>query len=155
MTQPSYLTKEGAEKLRTELKHLEGPVRLDLAKRLRSAIQMGDLSENADYTAAKEEQGFIEGRIQELTQILRDVIIIDETPSIKDVIDIGVKVTIQEQNEPVETYLLVGPQEADPKNGRISFNSPIGQALMGHRAGDTVIAVTPAGEIHFKILKIE
>ena len=95
---------------------------------------MGDLSENADYTAAKEEQGFIEGRIQELTQILRDVVIIDETPSEKDVIDIGVKVTIQEENEPEETYLLVGPQEADPKNGRISFNSPIGQALMGHRS---------------------
>ena len=155
MKKPSYLTKEGAERLRAELIYLEGPVRQDLAKRLRAAIQMGDLSENADYTAAKEEQGFIEGRIQELTQVLREIVIIDETPSLKEVIDIGSKVTIREQNEPEETYLLVGPQEADPKNGRISYSSPIGQALMGHRKGDTVTAFTPAGEILFKILKFE
>lgn len=155
MTLPSYLTKEGAEKLRAELKHLEGPVRLELSKRLRSAIQMGDLSENADYTAAKEDQAFIEGRIQQLTKILQDVVIIDESAPAKDIVDIGSRVTIQEDHEPEETYLLVGPQEADPKNGRISYHSPIGQALMGHRAGDKVTAQSPGGEIFFTILKID
>lgn len=155
MTLPSYLTKEGAEKLRAELAHLEGPVRLELSKRLRSAIQMGDLSENADYIAAKEDQAFIEGRIQQLTKILHDVVIIDESALAKDVIDIGSTVTIQEGKEPEETYMLVGPEEADPKNGRISYSSPIGQAVMGHRVGDKVTAQSPGGEIHFRILKIE
>lgn len=154
--QPSYLTKEGAEKLRAELKHLEGPVRIDLAKRLRSAIQMGDLSENADYSAAKEEQAFIEGRIQQLTAILREVVIIEENTVIKDTVEIGSKVTIVEEYEDdEETYLLVGPQEASPTNGRISYSSPIGQALMGHRAGDTVVAETPAGSVRFKLIRIE
>lgn len=154
--QPSYLTREGAEKLRAELTHLEGPVRLDLAKRLRSAIQMGDLSENADYSAAKEEQAFIEGRIQQLTAILRDVVIIDENAVVKDTVDIGSKVTIVEEYEDEEeTYFLVGPQEASPTKGRISYSSPIGQALMGHRAGDTVVAHTPAGDVRFKLIKIE
>ncbi len=154
MKQPSYLTRDGAEKLRKELKHLEGPARIELAKRLRSAIQMGDLSENADYSAAKEEQAFIEGRIQQLTEILRDVIIIEENEKTRGVVEIGAEVTIQEGNEPEETYLVVGPQEADPKNGRISFDSPIGQALMGHRVGESVKVTTPGGTITLKINNI-
>jgi transcription elongation factor GreA len=155
MNQPSYLTKEGAEKLRAELLHLEGPVREELAKRLRAAIQMGDLSENADYAAAKEEQAFIEGRIQELTLVLRDVIIIDENRTNTHLVEIGSTITIKEEGEPEETFHLVGPQEADPRNGKISFNSPIGQALLGHAVGDTVIATTPGGDIHLKITSIE
>ena len=154
MKQPSYLTKEGAEKLRTELKHLEGPLRDELAKRLRSAIQMGDLSENADYAAAKEEQAFIEGRIQELTMVLRDVLIIEDNHSHKGIVEIGSMVTIQEAREPEESFHIVGPQEADPRNGMISYDSPIGQALLGHKEGETITAATPIGEIHFKILKI-
>jgi len=155
MNQPSYLTKEGAEKLRAELEYLQGTVRQDLAKRLRAAIQMGDLSENADYAAAKEEQSFIEGRIQELTQVLRDVVIIEDNRNHSHLVEIGSLVTIQESGEPEETFHLVGPQEADPRNGKISFNSPIGEALLGHRAGETISAITPGGEIHFKILRIE
>ncbi|HOV05877.1 MAG TPA: transcription elongation factor GreA [Anaerolineaceae bacterium] len=155
MNQPSYLTKEGAEKLRAELEYLQGTVRQDLAKRLRAAIQMGDLSENADYAAAKEEQSFIEGRIQELTQVLRDVVIIEDNRNHSHLVEIGSRVTIQESDEPEETFHLVGPQEADPRNGKISFNSPIGEALLGHRAGETISAITPGGEIHFKILRIE
>lgn len=155
MASPSYLTKEGVEKYRAELKHLEGPVRQDLAKRLRAAIQMGDLSENADYSAAKEEQAFIEGRILELTNLLRDVIIIDDLPADVDAVNIGCQVTIRESGEEdEETYMLVGPKETDPKNGRISFDSPIGSALMGHRVGDEVTVTTPAGPINFKIIKI-
>ena len=151
MKQPSYLTKEGAEKLRAELKHLEGPVRDELAKRLRSAIQMGDLSENADYSAAKEEQAFIEGRIQELTTVLREVIIIEEKINHKGSIEIVSTVTIQEGSEPEETFHIVGPQEADPRNGKISYDSPIGQALLGHEEGEKITVITPGGEIHLKI----
>lgn len=154
MKQPSYLTKEGAENLRTELKHLEGPVRDELAKRLRSAIQMGDLSENADYAAAKEEQAFIEGRIQELTMVLRDVVIIEDNHSHKGIVEIGSMVTIQEDREPEESFHIVGPQEADPRNCKISYDSPIGRALLGHKEGEIITAATPGGEIHFKILKI-
>lgn len=155
MNQPSYLTHEGAEKLRAELQHLQGPVREDLAKRLRAAIQMGDLSENADYAAAKEEQSFIEGRIQELTLVLRDVVIIDDNRTNSSLVEIGSTVTIQEGKEPEETFHLVGPQEADPRNGNISFNSPIGQALIGHGVGDSITVITPGGEIRLKILRIK
>ena len=155
MKKPSYLTREGAEKLRAELKHLEGPTRQDLAKRLRSAIQMGDLSENADYAAAKEEQAFIEGRIQELTQVLRDVVIIEENHVHNGTIQIGSTVTIQEDREEEETFHIVGPQEADPRHGKISHDSPIGQALLGHQEDDKVTVNTPGGEILFRILKVK
>lgn len=155
MASPSYLTKEGVEKYRAELKNLEGPVRLDLAKRLRAAIQMGDLSENADYSAAKEEQAFIEGRILELTNLLRDVVIIEDLPSGSEIVNIGSQVTICEEGETdEETYMLVGPKETDPKNGRISFDSPIGSALMGKKRGDQVVVTTPAGDIKFNVIKV-
>jgi transcription elongation factor GreA len=155
MNKPSYLTKEGAEKLRAELEQLKGPARDELAKRLRFAIQQGDLSENADYIQAKEEQGFLEGRIAELAEILGNVVLIEENAPRKDTVDVGSKVTIQEDNDPVETYFIVGPQEAKPAIGRISHDSPIGQALLGHREGDVVTATTPAGSIKLKIVKIE
>ncbi len=155
MKQPTYLTKDGAEKLRAELLQLQGPVREDLAKRLRAAIQMGDLSENADYAAAKEEQSFVEGRIQELTRVMRDVVIIDDNRTNSHLVEIGSTVTIKEDQETEETFHLVGPQEADPRNGKISFNSPIGEALLGHGVGDLVKAKTPGGEIHLRIISIK
>jgi transcription elongation factor GreA len=155
MNKPSYLTQDGKEKLQAELEFLKGPAREELAKRLRSAIQQGDLSENADYSSAKEEQGFLEGRIAELTSVLSNVTLIDEKGSKKVTVDVGSKVTIQEESYPEETYFLVGPQEADPAKGRISHISPIGQALIGHRAGDVVEATIPTGIIKLKILKIE
>lgn len=155
MNKPSYLTKDGAERLRKELEELKGPAREELAKRLRTAIQQGDLSENADYISAKEEQGFLEGRIAELTTILTNVVLIDESGNKKDKVDVGTKVTIQESDYPEETYFLVGPQEANPAKGRISHNSPIGEALLGHKTGDSVEAVTPGGIIKLKIIRIE
>jgi len=155
MNKVYYLTEEGRKKLQTELEELSGPVRHDLSIRLRSAIQMGDLSENADYKQAKEDQGFLEGRIQELIQILGNVVIIQENDAPKDNVQIGSKVTIQETGEDKETYLLVGPQEADPAKGRISYSSPIGEALLNHKVGETVTANTPAGPIDFKILEIQ
>jgi transcription elongation factor GreA len=156
MNEVHYLTAEGAERLRAELAYLKGPAREQLAQRLRAAIQMGDLSENADYIAAKEEQGFMEGRIQELTQILSNVQIIEEKKQLgRGIVDIGSHVTIQEDDFDPETYHIVGPKEADPRNMRISHESPIGRALLGHRVGETVSAETPNGSIKFKIIKVE
>lgn len=154
-TKPSYLTQEGADKLHAELESLKGPARNALAERLRIAISQGDLSENADYIQAKEDQGFLEGRIQELTQILNNYVLIEENSASKEKVDIGSTVTIQEENYPPETYFLVGPQEADPTRGRISHKSPIGEAILGHKAGELVSAQTPVGEIKLKIIKIE
>lgn len=155
MTEAHYLTNDGLQRLQAELNYLKTTARDQLAKRLRTAIQQGDLSENADYIAAKEEQGFLEGRIMELEQIIRNVVIIDENQRNRDVVDIGASVTIQEGNFPMETYQLVGPQEADPANGRISHESPIGKAMIGKRSGDEFLVSTPNGTVHFKIIKIE
>ncbi len=152
--QATYLTEEGEKKLRAELEHLTGTVREELAKRLRSAIQMGDLSENADYHAAKEEQGFVEGRIAYITQLLRNVVIIEENKPASGKVEIGSTVTIQEGSGPEMTYTIVGSQEADPMHGRMSFNSPIGQALIGHTSGETVDVATPVGSKKFTIKKI-
>jgi transcription elongation factor GreA len=153
MNQPTYLTPEGETRLRAELAELTGPRREELAKRLRAAIQMGDLSENADYHKAKEDQGFLEGRIQEIEAILRMAVIIVKKQS--DVVTVGSHVTVQEADFDPETYYLVGAKEADPRSGKISNESPIGKALMDHKAGDVVEAETPGGRIKFKILKIE
>jgi transcription elongation factor GreA len=153
MTQQTYLTTEGAEKLRAELKELTGRRREELAQRLRAAIQMGDLSENADYHKAKEDQAFLEGRIQEIEAVLRTAVIVEKTHS--DVVTVGSTVTVQEENFDPETYYVVGAKEADPRKGKISNESPIGRALMDHKAGEVVEAETPSGKIRIKILKIE
>ena len=155
MSDQVYLTSEGAAQLKEELEQLKGPARQELAQRLRSAIQMGDLSENADYHKAKEDQAFLEGRIQELEYLIRNAVIIEENRAARDVVDVGAHVTIQEEDYPPEVYMLVGAKEADPRNGRISNESPIGKALLGSRVGDEVIAETPGGKLKFKILKIE
>jgi transcription elongation factor GreA len=116
---------------------------------------MGDLSENADYHKAKEDQGFLEGRIQELEYLLKSATIVEETNKPFTKVDIGAKVTVQEEDFDPETYMLVGAKEADPRNGRISNESPIGSALMGHKPGETVTVQTPSGKIQLKIVKIE
>ncbi len=154
MPEPAYLTAEGLARLKIELAELKSSARTDLAARLRSAIQMGDLSENADYHKAKEDQGFLEGRIQELEYLVRNAVIIEQGAK-SDTVDIGAHITIQEDDYPAETYHMVGPKEADPRNGRISHESPIGRALVGHRVGDLVDVETPGGKTKFKILKIE
>jgi len=114
---------------------------------------MGDLSENADYHKAKEDQAFLEGRIQELESILRSAVIIEKKRG--DVVDVGTTITIQEEGFDPETFYMVGAKEADPRNGRISNESPIGSALIGHKVGEVVEAQTPGGKMKFKILKIE
>lgn len=154
MSQPNYLTPEGEAKLKAELEDLKGPRREELAQRLRSAIQMGDLSENADYHKAKEDQGFLEGRIKEIEAILRNSVLIEKSANV-GVVSIGSHVTIQEEDFDPETYHLVGPAEADPRNGRISHESPIGRALMDKKVGEIAETETPGGKIKFKIIKIE
>lgn len=155
MAEQKYLTAEGAAKIRAELEQLKGPAREEIAKRLRSAIQMGDLSENADYHKAKEDQGFLEGHILELEYLIKNAVIIEENTGPKDTVVVGAHVTVQEEDFPVETYHLVGAKEADPRNGKISNESPIGQALLGGRVGETVSAQTPNGVLLLKIIKIE
>jgi len=155
MSGQMYLTSEGASRLKAELEELKGKPREDIAKRLRAAIQQGDLSENADYHKAKEDQGFLEGRIQELEFLLKNAVIIEAHEGVCDQVDIGLKVTVQEGEFPPEIYLMVGAKEADPSKGRISHESPIGKALMGSRVGDEVIAGTPGGEVKLKVISIE
>jgi transcription elongation factor GreA len=155
MSDQLYITAEGAEKLKAELGQLKGPGRDDISKRLRAAIQMGDLSENADYHKAKEDQAFLEGRIQELEYLLKNAIIVEAKDGKHEVVDIGAQVTVREQDYEPETYTLVGVKEADPRNGKISNQSPIGQALMGKRVGERVHVETPDGEISLEILDIE
>jgi transcription elongation factor GreA len=151
---PFYITEEGAQNLRQELAELRGPKRSALAKRLRAAIKQGDLSENADYIAAKEDQAFLEGRIQELETVLRDAEIIDHN-ELSDEVKIGSTVLVAEDGREPQRYIVVGVKEADPRGGKISYESPIGQALMGKRAGDTALAKTPAGTLVFQILDIQ
>ena len=154
-TQLTYLTSDGAAKIKAELDKLKGPEREALARRLHDAIQMGDLSENADYHKAKEDQGFLEGRINELEFVLNNAIIVDSKSAPKDSVTVGVRVTVQEGSFDPEVFYMVGAQEADPRSGKISNESPIGLALMDHRVGETVEAETPGGKIKLIILKIE
>jgi transcription elongation factor GreA len=155
MGEQQYLTAAGAERLRNELAELKGPKRDELAKRLRSAIQMGDLSENADYHAAKESQAFLEGRIQELEYLLKYALIVEESEEERDTVTVGARVTVQEEDYDPEVFQLVGAKEADSRNGRISNESPFGIALLGARVGQEVVAETPSGQVRLKVLKIE
>jgi transcription elongation factor GreA len=154
MHQPVYLTSEGKENLRRELDHLINVKRPALAERLRKAIQQGDLSENADYIAAKEEQGFLEGRIQQIETMLRNAVIIREDGP-RDEVALGSCVSVVEEGaEGAETFRIVGPAEVDPAEGKVSNESPLGRALLGHRVGDTVTVEAPGGEIIFRIVVI-
>ncbi len=150
-----YLTKEGKEKLQVELEELEGPRRTEIAARLKSAIEMGDLSENADYHKAKEDQGFLEGKILEIKHILYYAIIVEENEKGQDKVSVGCTVTVQEEDFPPETYFLVGSREADPTENKISHVSPIGSALIDKEVGEVVEIKTPGGEYSLKILEIQ
>jgi transcription elongation factor GreA len=154
MPDPIYLTPEGEKRLKEELVELKGPKRKDIAKRLRDAIQMGDLSENADYHKAKEDQAFLEGRIQELEYVLSNAEVVKDSGR-RDEVRVGLKITVQEEGFDPEVYYMVGAKEADSRNNKISNESPIGKALMGHKVGQTVTAETPGGKLKFKILNIE
>jgi len=147
------LTPDGADKIRDELKDLTGSKRSEIAQRLRHAVQMGDLSENADYTKAKEDQAFLEGRIQELEYILREAIIVEKDPQ-NELVKIGNTVLISQNGGEPETFVLVGIKEANPREGKISHASPIGQALIGKAKGEIATVNTPGGQIELLILDI-
>ncbi len=153
---PQLLTPAGKAKLQEELAELKGPRREEIARRLKHAIEMGDLSENADYHAAKEDQGFLEGRVQQIEAILSTATLIEDTDIDTSMVQIGNTVTLQEDNEPEETFIIVGANEANPRERKISYESPMGSALMGHKEGETVEVVLPNNSIlKIKILKIE
>jgi len=151
---PVYLTAEGKKKLEEELEHLTKIRRKEIAEDIKSAKEEGDLSENSAYDEAKLAQGFNEGRIQTIEAQLRNAVIINGNGH-SDKVDIGSTVTVTEDGSDEETYQIVGSAEADPLNGKISNESPIGRALLGAKPGDEVKAETPGGEIVFKVLKIK
>lgn len=155
MGEQVYLTPEGAEDLKRELDELLNVRRPELAIKLKEAVAEGDLKENANYHDAKEQQAFLEGRIQYVENILRQAVIISNEGG-GDEVRLGSQVTIVEDgSDEEETYSIVGAAEANPREGKISHESPIGEALLGHRKGEKVRAKTPAGEIVFKIKKIK
>lgn len=151
---PSFLTLEGFQKLQEELEYLRTVKRQAVAQRLHEAMEGGELIEDAEYEAAKNEQAFVEGRIQELEILLANARVIEDTGK-RDIIQVGAKVTIQEDENEPEVYTIVGPAEANPRNGRISNESPLGRALMDHRAGDVVKVEAPGGVFTVRILKVE
>lgn len=150
------MTRGRLDELRAELKHKTEVERSALAARLKAAIEMGDLSENAEYLSAKEDQGFLEGRIQELQRTISGAVIIDEKGANgADTVRLGSRVTVSEDGEGApETFLIVGQVEANPLEGKISHDSPVGSALVGRKVGDVVRVKAPAGEMTFKITKI-
>ena len=151
---PSYLTRQGYQKLQEELDHLRTVKRHEVAERLHEAMEGGELIEDAEYEAAKNEQAFVEGRILELEMVLANARVIEETGN-KDVVQIAAKVTIQEGGNDPEMYVIVGPAEANPREGRVSNESPLGRALMDHRAGDQVTVNAPGGSFSVRIIKVE
>lgn len=150
------MTHDGLKKMEQELENLKTVRRKEVAEKIKEARGQGDLSENAEYDAAKEEQGEIESRIVQLENLLRNAEVIDEDVLKMDVVNLGSKVTVLdvEFDEEME-YTIVGSTEADPMNGRISNESPLGMALLGQKVGATVMADTPDGEVAFKILNIQ
>jgi transcription elongation factor GreA len=152
--QPVFLTKEGYKKLEEELDFLCTKRRAEVAERLHDAMEGGELIENAEYESAKNEQAFVEGRILTLETMLSNAIMIEEAGP-QDVVRVGSKVGIQEADRAAEEYTIVGAAEANPLEGRISNLSPIGQALLGRKAGDEVRVNTPSGVIIFHILSVK
>jgi len=148
------LTAAQASALREELADLEGPRRTEVVAAIKKAREFGDLSENFEYHAAKNEQGFIEARINELDSIIKNHVLI-ETKKSTGVVDMGSTVHFQEDGEDEETYRIVGPAEADPKAGRVSYESALGKALMGHKAGEEVDIVTPNSRYRVRIVGVE
>jgi transcription elongation factor GreA len=153
--QTAFLTREGLRKLEEELEYLRTVRRQEVAQRLRAALEEEqDVLENAEYEDAKNEQAFVEGRILTLEEILKNAVIIEEGGP-ADRVGIGSRVTVVEGDGEPETYHIVGSAEADPKSGRISHQSPLGKALLGHRVGDEVIVDAPDGVLWFRITAIE
>ena len=150
---PVLLTKEGLRQLEVELDQLVQVRRAEIAERIRHARDFGDISENAEYTEAKNEQSLVEGRIQTLEAMIRNAVPIEDEPREQGVVTVGASVTVTDEDGD-ETYAIVGAAEADPLRGRISNESPLGRALLGHRAGDQVEWTSPSGISRVTILAV-
>jgi transcription elongation factor GreA len=148
------MTEEGLQNLREELDHLVKVKKPEIAERLRLAIAQGDLSENADYADAKEQQAFLEGRILYVEEMIRGAVIIQDGSS-DGTVALGNQATVVDDEGDEQTYTLVGAAEANPREGRISNESPLGKALLGGKAGDEVRVAAPGGDIIYKILAVE
>ncbi len=146
------ISPEGYEKLKNELKHLSTIKRREIAERIERAKELGDLSENAEYSEAKDAQALNEGRVFELTNTLKNVTVVDNK-NCKSEVSMGSTITVKANNKE-RTYKIVSFNEADPINGLISNESPLGLAFLGKKTGNKVTVQTPKGEINFKILKI-
>jgi transcription elongation factor GreA len=149
----SYLTQEGYDRLQKELEYLRTDKRAEVADRLRNAMEDGELIENAELEAAKNEQSFVEGRIKELEILLANAKLIEENASV-DNIQVGSKVKVKEEGLDPEEYVIVGHAEADPRLGRISNESPLGKALLNHKAGDKVKVEAPGGAFEIEVIKV-
>lgn len=154
MSHAIYVTADGLKKLEEELESLRRVKRAEVAQRLHEAMEDGELIENAEYEAAKNEQAFVEGRILELEHMIAQAQIIQPKKS-GGVVRIGNTVVVQEGSNPPETYTIVGAAEANPKEGLISNESPLGQALLERKIGDEVDVKAPAGVLRFKIVKMK
>ncbi len=150
-----YMTEEGKQKLEHELEHLKIEKRKEVVERIKIARSFGDLSENSEYDAAKDEQAFVEARISQLEVMVRNAVIIEDDES-TDVVKIGKSVTFQELPDgDEETYMIVGSAESDPFDGKISNDSPMARSLIGLSVGEEVSVSTPGGDIRVKITKVK
>ena len=156
MEKQLMLTDEGLKKLVDELEYLKTVKRKEMSEKIKVAISFGDLSENSEYDEAKNEQGKLYSRIAELEDILSNYSIIEEHDTDPNSVRLGSKITVLDvEMEVEEEYQVVGSQEADPMNGRISEESPFGKALLGKAIGETVIVEAPAGNIEYRVVNIQ
>lgn len=148
------LTADGLKKLQEELETLTTVKRPEVLERLKEARAQGDLSENSEYDQAREDMGFIDGRIEEIKQMLKHVAVIDEATN-RDTVNLGSTVVLEDvEFGDKETYTIVGTVEADPFKGLISNDSPVGAAVIGHKAGDVVVVNAPNGALEYRIVEI-
>lgn len=152
MSDEIVLTPEGLEKIKNELIELKSK-RKEIIDRIQTAKEFGDLSENAEYDDARNQQSFVEGRIEELEEMVKRAKIVNKKSGTGSV-TVGSKITVECEGE-IEVYELVGANESDPVNGKISIESPTGKALMGASKGETVVAATPGGKVEYKVISIE
>ncbi|MFZ4451930.1 transcription elongation factor GreA [Salibacterium aidingense] len=150
-----YMTEEGKQKLEEEYEHLKTERRQEVVERIKIARSFGDLSENSEYDAAKDEQAFVEGRISQIEKMLKNAVIIEEDTSNNSEVALGKSVTFKEiPDGEEEVYTIVGSAEADPIEGKISNDSPMAQSLLGRKVGDSVTVNTPGGEFDVEILEV-
>ena len=151
------VTREGLQKMKEELEYKETTEKMRIAEQLKVAISYGDLSENAEYDAAKNDQAALEQRITELRQMIENAVVVDESKINTDAVGFGTRVTLVDVDDPdeeEEIYTIVGTSESDPMNGRLSNESPVGSALLGAHVGEVVSAQTPGGVRRLRIIDI-